>query len=171
IALSVCGWRVDVETPAPLWRRLLPIATVAVIVALGFVFLPTDPLIARFSDLARTDDISADTRAQIWRESIGIIKAFPVFGCGLGGYESVFMRFKTVAPMFTVDYAHNDYLQILVEMGPIAFAAGVFFAIRLLAATIRRALYARSTDERFLMVGCTGSLVAMLLHSFVDFNL
>lgn len=171
IALSVRGWRVDVQVRAPLWRRVMPVVAVAAIVALGFVFLPTDPLIARFADLATTNDISADSRAQIWRESLGLVREFPFFGCGLGGYESCFMRIKTVAPMFTVDYAHNDYLQILIELGIVPFVAGLILAIRLLAATIRRALYARSTDERFLMIGCTGSLVAILLHSSVDFNL
>jgi O-antigen ligase len=171
LALSVRGWSIDLQVKPPLWRRALPIAAVAVIVILGFIFLPTDPLIARFSELARTDDISADTRAQIWRETAGLIKAFPLFGCGLGGYESCFMRFKTVAPMNTIDYAHNDYLQILAELGIFAFLAGVILGGRLVVATIRRALHPPSVDERFLMIGCAGSLVAMLLHSFVDFNL
>lgn len=171
LALSVRGWGIDLRMKPPLWRRALPIAAVAVVVILGFIFLPTDPLIGRFSELARTDDISADTRAQIWRETTGLIRAFPLFGCGLGGYQSCFMRFKTVAPMFTVDYAHNDYLQILAELGIFAFLAGVILAARLVFATIRRALYPSSADERFLMIGCAGSLVAMLLHSFVDFNL
>ena len=64
-----------------------------------------------------TEDISADTRAQIWSDSRGIVSAFPLFGVGLGGYESALYRFKTVAPMHTVDFAHNDYLQVLTEMG------------------------------------------------------
>jgi O-antigen ligase len=58
---------------------------VALIVVAGFILLPTDPLIARFSDFARTEDISADTRAQIWRDTMGMIKSYLWFGCGWGG--------------------------------------------------------------------------------------
>lgn len=172
VTVSMRGWRIDYEVgPVPLWRRVLPAVIVALIVVAGFVFLPTDPLIARFSDLARTDDISADTRAQIWRDSVGLIKAYPIFGCGWGAYETAFLRFKTVAPMFTVDYAHNDYLQVLAEAGVLAFIAGLLFLLRLLWKTIRAATYASSFDERYLAIACIGSFIAILLHSAVDFNL
>ena len=149
----------------------MPIGLVAAVVVLGFVFLPTDPLIARFADLAMTEDISADTRAQIWNDSWGIVKAFPLFGVGLGGYESAFYRFKTVAPMYTVDYAHNDFLQVLAEMGILGFGLGVALLLLVLWSAIRGAVYARDSDARILQIACLGSLVAILLHSFVDFNM
>lgn len=156
---------------APLWRRIAPITAVALLVGLGFVFLPTDALIARFGDFATSEGVSSDQRHQIWAETVGLIKAFPLFGCGLGTYESCFMRFKAVAPMQSVQFAHNDYLQILAELGIVAFAAGAVLAGRLIFMALRRTVYARSIDERFLMIGCIGSLLAILLHSFVDFNL
>jgi O-antigen ligase len=62
----------------------------AVLVILAFVFLPTDQLIARFADMASTDDITADDRARVWSETLRLIAAYPVFGCGLGAYESGF---------------------------------------------------------------------------------
>ncbi|MBL8212435.1 MAG: O-antigen ligase family protein [Bryobacterales bacterium] len=179
-ALFVCGsmaftlreWRVDYEvSQMPLWRQAMPAFTVALIVFAGFIFLPTDPLIARFSDLARTEDISADTRAQIWRDTMGLVKASPWVGCGWGGYESAFLRFKRVAPMSTVDYAHNDYLQVLVEAGIPAFAAGLLLILRLVWRTLRSAVYATNPEQRYLAIACSGSFTAVLLHSFVDFNL
>jgi O-antigen ligase len=143
------------------WR----IPAIGVIVVLAFIYLPDEPFVARFSNLW------GDVRFKIWPDTVGLVKAFPLFGCGLGGYKSCFMRFQTVAPMNTVDYAHNDYLQILAEFGLIAFLAGLLFAARLLRATIRRSIHAPSQDHRLLAIACTASLVAMLLHSFVDFNL
>jgi len=178
-ALFVCGAaavslrggpKVAAAIPST-WRKSILVAVVAVAVVLGFLFLPTDALVARFADLAKTDDISADDRARIWRDAIGLVKAFPLFGCGLGGFESAFLRYKTVAPMFTVDYAHNDYLQLLAELGVFGFLAGIVLALRVLLAALGRAVETRSVDERFLMIACTGSLTAILLHSLVDFNL
>jgi len=172
IAFTLRDSRVDYEVvPMPLWRRSMPSIVVALIVIAGFILLPTDPLIARFSEFARTEDISADTRAQIWRDTMGMIKAYLLFGCGWGAYESSFLQFKTVAPMHTIDYAHNDYLQVLVEFGIGGFLAGLVFILRLLWKTIRAATYSYSIDERYIAIGCIGSITAILLHSLVDFNM
>jgi O-antigen ligase len=100
-----------------------------------------------------------------------MIKSYLWFGCGWGAYESSFLQFKTVAPMHTVDYAHNDYLQVLVEFGIAGFLAGLVFILRLLWKTIRAATYAYSVDERYLAIACVGSITAILLHSLVDFNM
>jgi O-antigen ligase len=171
MALSLRGWRVDYEDPSRRVRTWLLSGTVGFTAVLAFVFLPTDPLVARFSDLAKTDQISADTRLQIWRDTRVLVKAYPLFGCGLGAYESCFLRFKTAAPMNTVDYAHNDYLQVLAELGIFGFAAGLLFVIHLVRRTIRGALYAHTIDERYLAIGCAAAMMAMLLHSLVDFNM
>ena len=70
------------------WKRWAPGLAVLVLVAAAIVYLPTDALIARFASLAATDQISSDTRAQIWQDSMGLVRAFPVAGCGVGAYES-----------------------------------------------------------------------------------
>ena len=151
-------------------RRFVPPILVGLVILIGLIYLPTDPLIERFSQLSH-EDISTDTRTELWRESLSVVRAFPLFGSGLGGYESAFLRYKVVAPMNTADYAHNDYLQFLIELGGIGFAIGLALAIRILYAGLRGVIYARSTDEYYLSVACVGSLTAILLHSWVDFNI
>ncbi len=169
-ALSMRGWSVEYKVAAPWWRQLLPVAIAGGIV-LGLVYLPGERVVKRFSDLAATQEVPAATQAQIWRDTKALIKAYPLFGCGLGGYESCFMRYKSVAPAVTVDYAHNDYLQVLAELGAFGMAAGVLFIGRLLWLAMRGALYARSIDERYLAIACAASMMAMLLHSVVDFDM
>jgi O-antigen ligase len=171
LAIAVRVLHLEPSIQPRVWRKVLPVALVGVVVSLGFIFLPTDALIGRFAGLANTETISADTRAQIWRESVGVVKAFPVFGCGLGGYESAFLRFKTVAPMSTVDFAHNDYLQVLAEMGVVGFSVGFLLLLVVLRSAFRGALYAHSLDDRLMSVACIASLTAILLHSLVDFNM
>jgi O-antigen ligase len=171
IAFSLRGFRTHYEVSANWLRRWAPSFIVAMVVGAGFIFLPTDPLIARFSDLAKTDEVSADTRLQIWRDTAGLIKDYPILGCGLGGYYSSFLRYKTAAPMNTVDYAHNDYLQVLAEMGALGFVTGLLFVLRVLQRAIRGARYAQSIDTRYLAIACTASMTAMLLHSIVDFDM
>ena len=153
------------------WKRKLPVVAVAVSVLLGFIFLPTDPLILRFADLAETEDISADTRARIWRESTALVADFPLAGCGLGGYESAFMRYKTVAPMQTVDFAHNDYLQLLAELGVLGFSILLVLAARMFWNALRASALPAGELHRYVGIACAGSLTAIALHSIVDFNL
>jgi O-antigen ligase len=112
------------------WKRWLPVALLSVLALLAFILLPDDPLIARYAQLVPADAISSDMRTGMWRDTLGLIKAFPLFGCGLGAYESCFPRYQTVAPMNTIDFAHNDYLQYLSELGALAFLAGLMFVLR-----------------------------------------
>jgi O-antigen ligase len=153
----------------PAWKRSIAIVLVAALVILGFLLLPTERLIARYGDLNR-EELSADIRAQIWRDTLRLIAAYPVFGCGLGGYHSGLLRYKTVTPMLTVDFAHNDYLQILAEMGALGFLIFLALAFRILYFSLRAAVGSRG-QGRYLALACAGSFTAILLHSFVDFNL
>jgi len=69
-----------------------------------------------------------------------------------------------------VDYAHNDYLQVLLEMGWVGFGLGVALVGRVLG----RLWWVTQRSEGegwYLGVGCMGALVALGLHSVVDFNL
>jgi O-antigen ligase len=150
---------------------MLPLFLVAALSVSAMIFLPTDPLIARFSDLATMDDMTSDTRAQLWKDTAPLIHDYPLLGCGLGAYESCFLKYKTVAPMNTADFAHNDYVQVLAEMGVLGFAAGFVFVFRLLAGSGRNVLYAQSVDERYRAIACVASFTAILLHSLVDFNM
>lgn len=133
--------------------------------AVAFVVLPTDEWIGRYASIAQTEDISGDTRAQIWRDTVPMIREHLITGVGMGGYETAFLRFKNVAPTNTVDYAHNDYLQYLAELGLVGFALAL--------AVLGRCLYwmARGLERSRLVAGACGAVAAMGAHSLVDFNL
>ncbi len=48
-------------------------------------------------------------------------------GTGLGGFESAFLKYKLAEGEFIVDYAHNDYLQGLAELGIVGFTIAALF--------------------------------------------
>jgi O-antigen ligase len=141
------------------------------LVVAGFVFLPTDQLIGRFANLAKTEEISADTRAEVWRETVKLVAAYPLTGVGLGGYESAFTKYRTVAPLQTVDYAHNDYLQAMAELGLPGFGLALGFAGLMMARALGAAAATPGLSERYLGIACAASLASLMLHSLVDFNL
>src|SRR4029077_4416311 len=91
--------------------------------------LPPDELIARFGHITTEPDMTIQARAEIWGNTTREVAASPWTGVGLGAYEHGLSRFKTIAPTSTVDFAHNDYLQILAELGiPGAVLAGAVAA-------------------------------------------
>jgi O-antigen ligase len=151
-------------------RQTATVGLVAALVLAGFVFLPPDKLIARFVQLVSTDP-TGEGRSQLWAETIPLIRAYPVFGCGLGGYETAFMRFKVSSPLVTDDFAHNDYLQLLAELGLAGFAIGAALAFSVVRTTMRKAVGSRDPGARHFAVACAGALAAILVHSLADFNL
>ena len=151
-------------------RQIITVSLVAVLALAGFVFLQPDKLIARFALLASTDT-TAGGRTQLWVETIPLIKAYPAFGCGLGGYETAFWKFRATGPLLTDDFAHNDYLQLLAALGLVGFAIGAALAFSVVRSAARGAVGSRDPVARYLAVACAGALAAILLHSLVDFNL
>jgi O-antigen ligase len=117
-------------------------------------------LVSRFAQMDPNDRTPPESR--------DLIAAYPLFGCGLGGYGSAFTAYKRSAPTLYQDYAHNDYVQYLAELGLVGFA--VYAApVVLLIGRLPRA-YARY-DLAWLTLAGAGSLFAIGLHSLVDFNL
>lgn len=169
--LFVAGMAATGGVGAPAWRRRAGPAAIGLVLLLAFVFLPPDKLIYRFGDMASTEEISADTRIQIWRDTLALIRTQPVTGCGLGTYESALMPHKLAAPLHTVDFAHNDYLQLAAELGLPAMAALLVLAGLVFRAAWRTARADMPPDDRARALGCLGGLAALALHSLVDFNL
>ena len=144
---------------ASLRRRSRGIAALAaaVVIVLGVVFLPPGRLIERFAFVSSTDEVSADARTEIWRDTLNLIRAFPLTGCGLGAYESAFTRYQRVAPLSAIDYAHNDYLQFAAELG---FAGGVLLAVLaagVVSVTSRAAGPKFAVEKRYLAIRLCGS--------------
>jgi O-antigen ligase len=151
--------------------RMVLLTLIAVGSLALFILLPPDQLLARFAEMAASGKVSTDTRLYIWKETLSLIGEFRWFGCGLGGFESSFLKYQGTANDYRVEMAHNDYLQYLAELGVFGFCI-LLAAIAGVGISIGKGL-AHIADEprRLLLVAGAGSFVAVALHSIVDFNL
>src|SRR5229473_2785694 len=127
----------------------------------------------------RVSSISTETRSEITggmrltidRDALHMFAKKPVLGWGLRAFPVVYPQFRSFYTNFFVNEAHNDYLQLLVEMGLLGFGAMLWFLI----VVYRRAVSkikdwtsdVSGTVTLACMLGCSGILV----HSAVDFNL
>ncbi len=153
-------------------RRRLISAGGLLAISLFFILLAIpNGLLDRFADTAAGDELTADARLQIWKETQHLIGAYPVFGAGLGTYASAIQKYRASSPLALVDFAHNDYLQLLAELGAAGFIPVAVCGILVLWRLLRRAATEASTRRRLLATGCAASLGAIAMHSLVDFNL
>jgi O-antigen ligase len=132
-----------------------------------------DPIIERFLKIGGEMG-GGDSRLDIWRDSLAIVKDHPL-GVGLG-------NFKNVYPVYNVSrisdtrflYAHNDYLQLLVEAGIpgfLALVSGFWIFLGESFKNIKRMKPRHDPLRFFLAVGAFSGIVSLAFHSFFDFNL
>ena len=146
-------------------------ATLPVLLAAAFLYLPSENLVQRYAHLFGKEALRREGRVLLWSETLDLIAAYPLAGCGFGAYEPAFLRYKRSAPMVNDPHAHNDYLELLAEAGVSGFALCLLLAARPIAAVLRATLQAGPARNRALALACLGSLTAILAHSLVDFNL
>jgi O-antigen ligase len=115
--------------------------------------------------------LSGEGRLALYAATLrGAIEFLP-FGSGLSTYASVFPRFQEGVGGAYYDFAHNDYLQLVMETG---IAGAVAVALLLVAYLMRMAdLVIRGSERSFtlLQVAAGVGLAPLILHSAFDFSL
>jgi O-antigen ligase len=174
IALSlqvVLLWKLRSRSTESL-QALGVLALLAAIV--GFALAPR--ILTRFSYAPR----DAPERFELWQDSARIVRDYPLLGTGLGTYRDILPRYRPQKDFFfvagipqpaAINYAHNDYLQLLTECGFVGFGLMAWA----LVATLRHLFskFANHADWEAAAIGSslTAGIVAFLLHSLVDFNM
>ena len=110
------------------------------------------------------------SRRDIWGATWKMILDHPLTGVGLGAYQVGYTRYDPSSGTQRVEQSHNDYLQILADAGIIGGVIALAFLVLLLL----RGLQAAATSDRqrrALRLGALTGCFAIVVHSFVDFNL
>lgn len=140
---------------------------VLVVVATFSLWLGLDPVVERFE----TAEHDLQNRVVIWKDTLSLIGAHPIFGVGLGSFADSYRKYQTTMLAGNVIHAHNDYLEITAEWGILGTGLVVGLFLVVLARVIRAFYRATRARIAFLGLGCFGSILAILLHSLMDFNL
>jgi O-antigen ligase len=116
-------------------------------------------------------EISSDIRHYINRDGLKMFLKRPMLGWGLGTFPVVYPQFRTFYTNFFVNQAHNDYLQLLVEMGLLGFGTMLWFLVTLYRRAIKKMGNWTSEIGGAVTLACVLGLSGILVHSAVDFNL
>ena len=139
-------------------------------ICLMSVWIGLNPVIKKFSS-ASVDIEAEGGRKQIWNDTYNLIKDFPALGTGLGTYEYVFPKYKTIKAQKLFDHAHNDYLELISDMGFTGFLIVIAGAVYYLFIIIKMWFQRKNSFVRGITVGCFGGIAYIIVHSLTDFNL
>ncbi len=140
--------------------------TVAVLVVFAAAAAGVKPVVERFTK----ENMAKDARFGYYANSLKYLRAFPA-GTGLKTFPQAYPMFETVYEPGLLDHAHNDYLEVLAESGVVGGGALILLAALGVAWIFLRWLKSRDPLVRGIALGALLGVVALLLHSFTDFNL
>jgi len=152
-----------------LWRSALGLL---LLLSLFAVMLQPTTLEERLQHWkSKSEQMEVTGRLAIVRDSMAMVVKRPIVGYGLGTFIEVFPRHRTFYTNSIVNAAHNEYVQVSVEMG----VAGLILVLALIALLFRQALRKslgwqhdfEAAMALAALIGCSG----ILIHSLCDFNL
>jgi len=141
---------------------------------IGVIF--SRQIATRFSYTVR----DAPERIGLWKDGLKIVHDFRWFGTGMGTFKYVLPNYRSQLDFLDVNgvqrqaywnFAHNDYLQLLIECGVLGFALALWAIYWTFEWLAEWRAQATSDAGNPWALSCLGGVIALLLHSLVDFNL
>src|SRR5690606_19148912 len=148
-----------------LLRRNVLLAVLIALLALPAASLLPESVTQRVAETEQTNaagveelDMSTASRFEIWGGAVQMWQEYPL-GVGLGRFPKYIGRYSSHAGFD----AHNYYVLVMSELGPLGLAALLWLMWRIwrLAGRVRRALAEVSAEARALGIGFTVTVVAM----------
>jgi O-antigen ligase len=163
-------------------HRLPALALLAVIIVCGVYFGPRDVFFVNRIKTLSPDKtgVSGDGRYGIWQAAVQLWHENVWWGIGPAHFDYRFGKYRPALVQASPDRVHNDWLNTLTDWGIVGAALVVSAWILLYAGAFRTWRFVRGTpntlgDHRSnkltIVLGASIGLLAILLHSFVDFNM
>jgi O-antigen ligase len=154
------------------WRTALALGLFLVIVVGLMAWVGGAELAQRLATVESVHhDISGSMRLQINRDGLHMFLRRPLLGWGLGTFPVVYPQFRRFYTNFFVNQAHDDFLQLLVEMGVLGFATMIWFLLLVYRKAFRKIGNWMGDLSGAASLACVLGVTGILVHSFVDFNL
>ncbi len=106
-------------------------------------------------------DVILKGRLFLWQTALDIFRQNPVLGCGIGNFQNAMLQYETLHPDLApvVENAHNQFLQILAEMGLAGALLFLLLLCMILAPAIKLLFRA---DDRTTLSWTSGFLLGIL---------
>ena len=153
--------------PARVSRRLAPLVLVLAVAGGAALVLPSEEL---WPGLGEASTFAPGGRAVMWETTWRALRDFMPLGSGLGSFPETYHLYENpvLIEAAMVNHAHNDYLEVLLELG----VPGGLLILTFLAWWGRRAVQVwRSGSTTPFAWAAMVSTATLMAHSIVDYPL
>ena len=163
-----------VLTFIPKSRRRLGFIGVGISSILGTVIigaLAVSGKLGNLSSLVERFQQSDDHRYEFWPDTIQTLLHFLPFGSGLGTFDAAFRSQETleIVGSHFVNHAHNDYIEIGIELGAFGLVILFFFFKTIFGQAKNIFMDFKKGERPALPLYALGSLSVTAIHSLVDY--
>lgn len=143
----------------------------ATFIALAVILyrLIPESIIDRLSKIS-LEQSSAGSRLEFYRDAFKIIKDYPIFGAGGGGWQALYQGYQS--RLYWTTEVHSYFLQLWIETGTLGFlilcTMGVILAYGVFKFVRDKEAEPRAKDYVW---GAFIGAFALAAHSLIDFNL
>jgi O-antigen ligase len=141
---------------------------------LGVAYLAASLILASQSGLSglslndRPESLA--DRFDMWRSAWDMFLEYPFLGTGLATFTLRYPALRAISETSSAGFfAHNDYLQLLVELGIVGFVAWFMVPVTLFVLAVRSYLYANSDLSSGLHCLAISTACLVGAHSMVNF--
>ena len=169
-------------------KKLFMILLIVIIIVASLFIIPTplnkpgtaiSQIKGRISPIRLINEFTFGRRTSIWKFTGMMIKDHPILGSGIGTYKYNTLRYqakffeqgdnRSIYSYGFADKAHNEYLQLWVELGTIGLAIFLWLIIAYFNFGIRYLKREKNEQKQGIMIGLMGAVVAFLMDSFFWF--
>lgn len=143
----------------------------ALVLAVIVIVLGFTPVFERAMTVEDPQEPSLLGRLSVWSGTLELIRENPGQGTGLGTFPWSFTQVRPVGLHLRYREAHNDYLQLVSEMGLPVMIPIIWGLILVFKRGMKRFKRTVSRFTAGTSVGALGGLTAILIHSLTDFNI
>jgi O-antigen ligase len=145
-------------------------AAAGIVLVAAAAWLNLEGLTQRIVRTASGSELDATGRLAIWRETLAIIRDFPVLGTGVGTFADSMFVYQQTAREVLFNNAHDEYLQLQTEGGGVLLMIGLA-GIALAARAARARLAADVGAHRYLRIGACAGLAGIGVQSIWEAGL
>jgi len=157
--------------------RIWLFALVGAAVVIGLISLsPASQTITARSRSFMAERMTGAGRTVLWRDSLRMVPAYALVGCGSEGFRKAFLAYKSVdlarmTGKIENESSHNSYLDAVISYGIIGAALYGAVVMSALGLLLRVRRLAGNGMEPAVLTGILASFVAALVHKMFIFDL
>jgi O-antigen ligase len=152
-------------------RRGLLLASTIIVILYAVGWFGWGPVFERFQSIRNSQGEIAELRLDLWKDSLNIVRDFPLTGTGFGSYINIYPSYRTIDSEGIADHAHNDYIELLTNGGVISMLLLFWFIAAVAVRSYRAFQRRRDPYSLFLYSGILTGIFSILLHGVTDFNM